>query len=104
MIPPLPIDFAAIAANGAVMLGQVAAGAAGVVTLQSLIKAGFRYVEQSFVAADMSSDGVDDVGVEPVAVREADDREDAGFDYEVDGMVFIDLEADRARQEYFRQL
>ncbi len=85
------------------MLGQVAAGAAGVVTLQSLIKAGFRYIEQSFVAADMSSDGVDDVGVEPVAVREADDRVDAGYDYEIDGMIFVDLEADRVRQEYFRQ-
>ncbi len=104
MIPSLPIDFAAIAAYGAVMLGQVAAGAAGVVTVQSLIRAGFRYVEQSFTGMDVEGERVRVIDVDAESVHVVDvDAQALEEDRRGNFILDVDTEGPRAAGRRMRK-
>lgn len=47
-IPSMPVDFADLAAQGAVILGTVVAGCIGVVVLVSLINMGISWMRRAF--------------------------------------------------------
>lgn len=47
-IPDMPVDFADIAAKGAVVLGTVVAGVIGIFVIVSLINMGIKWVKRAF--------------------------------------------------------
>ncbi len=47
-IPAMPVDFADVAAQGAVILGTVVAGVIGIFVIVSLVNMGIKWVKRAF--------------------------------------------------------
>jgi hypothetical protein len=82
----MPIDFASITSDGAVVMGVVVAGVVGVYVVIALVRMGIRWI-----SAALSGDGINyPVGITRDDVEEFDggDSEDEFFAHLKDGRSF----------------
>lgn len=86
MIPELPIDFGALAASGATVLGGVIAGVMGIFVMVSLVNMGIKWVRRAF------DSGPEDVKVDRTVRVRAINGNDVGYDHEVDGEYYVNVD------------
>lgn len=83
MIPPLPVDFASLVAQGVVVMGKVITGVAGIFVMMSLVRMGIGWIRATFSSEGGVSDSYEgsDIG----CVDWQDDGKGGGYAMMEDG-------------------